>query len=303
MMDRSSAPGLATPFPRPRDVLELLKPITWFPPIWAFLCGVVSSGVPLAERWPFLLAGVALTGPLVCGTSQAVNDWFDRDVDAINEPGRPIPSGRIAGRWGLGIACAGTLLSLLVAWATGPWVLAATIVALACAWAYSAPPFRLKASGWWGPAVVALTYEGLTWFTGASVMAGALPPTPVLIVLALYSLGAHGIMTLNDFKAVEGDRATGVRSLPVVLGVDGAARLACWVMALPQVAVVLLLADWGHRLAAAIVAALLVGQLLLMRRLLADPRVHAPWYNATGTTLYVLGMLASALGLGGVMGL
>jgi len=284
-------------------VLELLKPITWFPPIWAFLCGVVSSGVPLAERWPFLLAGVALTGPLVCGTSQAVNDWFDRDVDAINEPGRPIPSGRIAGRWGLGIACAGTLLSLLVAWATGPWVLAATIAALACAWAYSAPPFQLKASGWWGPAVVALTYEGLTWFTGASVMAGALPPTPVLIVLALYSLGAHGIMTLNDFKAVEGDRATGVRSLPVVLGVDGAARLACWVMALPQVAVVLLLADWGHRLAAVVVAALLVGQLLLMRRLLADPRVHAPWYNATGTTLYVLGMLASALGLGGVMGL
>jgi len=134
-------------------------------------------------------------------------------------------------------------------------------------------------------------------------MAGALPPTPVLIVLALYSLGAHGIMTLNDFKAVEGDRATGVRSLPVVLGVDGAARLACWVMALPQVAVVLLLADWGHRFAAAVVAALLVGQLLLMRRLLADPRVHAPWYNATGTTLYVLGMLASALGLGGVMGL
>jgi chlorophyll synthase len=296
--------SLATPapLPRPRDVLELLKPITWFPPMWAFGCGVVSSGVALGDRWPFLIAGVLLTGPLVCGTSQAINDWFDRDVDAINEPGRPIPSGRIAGRWGLWIAILGTVLSALVAWATGPWVFAATLLGLACAWAYSAPPLRLKVSGLWGPAVVALTYEGLTWFTGAAVMAGALPRGEILAILGLYSLGAHGIMTLNDFKAVEGDRATGVRSLPVVLGVDPAARVACLVMALPQVAAVLLLLSWGHPWSAAIVAALLVGQAALMVRLLRDPRKHAPWYNATGTTLYVLGMLAAALGLGGVWG-
>ena len=302
-MERARALGRGAPFPAPRDVVELLKPITWFPPIWAFMCGVVSSGVPLAERWPFLIAGVLLTGPLVCGTSQAVNDWFDRHVDAINQPERPIPSGRIAGRWGLAIAVAGTLLSLAVAWATGPWVLAATCLGLACAWGYSAPPFRFKTSGIVGPAVVALTYEGLTWFTGAAVMAGALPPAPVLIVLALYSAGAHGIMTLNDFKAVEGDRATGLRSLPVVLGVDAAARVACAVMAAPQVVVVALLAHWGHRAVALVVAVLVVGQLALMRRLLSDPRRHTPWYNATGTTLYVLGMLAAAFGLGGVAGL
>ena len=301
-MAQSELSRLAAPLPRPGDVLELLKPITWFPPMWAFLCGVVSAGVPVAERWPFLLAGIALTGPLVCGTSQSVNDWFDRHVDAINQPGRPIPSGRIAGDWGLRIAVVGTLLSALVAWATGPWVFAATLLGLACAWAYSAPPLRLKQSGIWGPAVVALTYEGLTWFTGAAVMAGALPAAPVLAVLALYSLGAHGIMTLNDFKAVAGDRATGIRSLPAVLGVDRAARIACAVMALPQVAVVALLWSLGHLLVAALVTASLLGQLALMTRLLRDPVARAPWYNATGTTLYVLGMLASAFGLGGVLG-
>jgi len=297
-MDRSTALGIATPVPAPRDILELLKPVTWFPPIWAFMCGVVSSGVPIADRWPFLIAGVLLVGPLVCGTSQAVNDWFDRHVDAINEPDRPIPSGRIAGRWGLWIAIAGTVLSLGVAAATGRWVFAATCLAVLCAWGYSAPPFRFKVSGIWGPAVVALTYEGLTWFTGASIMAGALPPTKVLIILGLYSFGAHGIMTLNDFKAVEGDTATGLRSLPVVMGVGPAARLACVVMATPQVAVIALLAIWGHEFASAIVAALLLGQFVLMRRLLSDPRRHTPWYNATGTTLYVLGMLVSAFGLG-----
>jgi chlorophyll/bacteriochlorophyll a synthase len=289
------------PVPAARDVLALLKPITWFPPMWAFLCGVISSGVPVAERLPFLFIGVLLTGPLVCGTSQAVNDWFDRHVDAINEPNRPIPSGRIAGTWGLRIAVIGTLLAAVIAWPVGIWVFCATLLGLACAWAYSAPPLRLKADGWAGPAVVALTYEGLTWFTGAAVMLGTLPSADILIVLLFYSLGAHGIMTLNDFKAVEGDRATGVRSLPVRLGVANAARLACAVMAVPQIAVVALLFAWGMSLSAGIVAVLLIVQFGLMARMLRDPKALAPWYNATGTTCYVFGMLAAALGLGGVI--
>ena len=298
-MLRSALSNRTAPVPAVRDVVALLKPITWFPPMWAFMCGVVSSGVPITERWLFLVAGLALTGPLVCGTSQAVNDWYDRHVDAINEPDRPIPSGRIAGNWGLRIAIAGTVLSFAVAALIGPWVLAATVLGLLCAWGYSAPPFRFKVSGWLGPAVVALSYEGLSWFTGASVMAGALPPVEILLVLGLYSLGAHGIMTLNDFKAVEGDRATGLRSLPVTLGVANAARLACVVMASAQLVVVALLFAWQLTLSAWIVAALLALQCALMPRLMSDPAKHAPWYNATGVTLYVLGMLAAALGLGG----
>src|SRR5579871_4056782 len=98
--------------PAASAVLELLKPITWFAPMWAFMCGVVSAGAPLAGRWLLVAGGVALCGPLVCGKSQAVNDWFDRHVDAINEPTRPIPSGRIPGRLGLLVACACTLVSL-----------------------------------------------------------------------------------------------------------------------------------------------------------------------------------------------
>ena len=283
--------------PAPRDILELLKPVTWFPPMWAFMCGVVSSGGSFLARWPFMVAGMLLAGPLVCGTSQAVNDWFDRHVDAINEPGRPIPSGRIPGRWGLWIALIGSGVSLAVGAAIGPWVLLATFVGLLSGWAYSAPPVRLKLSGWWGPAAVALSYEGLAWFTGASAMTGTLPGTHILIVIALYSLGAHGIMTLNDFKAVEGDRVMGVRSLPVTLGVENAARVACIVMAVPQVPVAILLYDWGHPRAAAVVVAVLLAQLACMVRLVRDPRKYAPWYNGTGVTLYVSGMLAAGFGL------
>ena len=120
--------------PAPSAVLELLKPITWFAPMWAFGCGVVSAGLPAGERWPTLVAGLALAGPMVCGTSQAVNDWFDRHVDAINEPDRPIPSGRIPGRWGLALAVGWTAASLLVATLLGPAGFAAAVLGHALAW-------------------------------------------------------------------------------------------------------------------------------------------------------------------------
>ena len=297
---RPAAPVSAN-FPAPSAVLELLKPITWFAPMWAFGCGVVSSGAADLSSLPVIVVGVLLAGPLVCGTSQAVNDWYDRHVDAINEPNRPIPSGRLPGFTGLYVAAAGTLISLAVAAALGPWVFAAAVAGLALAWAYSAPPLRLKQNGWWGNAAVALSYEGLAWFTGAAVLTAVLPDWKIVLLAGLYSFGAHGIMTLNDFKAIEGDREMGVRSLPVQLGADRAAKLACVIMALPQVVVIAFLVAWGTPYHAFGVAALLAVQIVLMRRLLADPRKNAPWYNATGTTLYVLGMLISAFAVGAVL--
>src|SRR4051812_2275545 len=283
--------------PAPSVVLELLKPITWFPPMWALGCGVVSSGVAVGQRWPLVVAGMLLAGPMVCGTSQAVNDWYDRHVDAINEPDRPIPSGRIPGRWGLYIAIVWTALSLALAATLGVWGFSAAVIGLALAWLYSAPPVRLKQNGWWGNAACGLCYEGLPWFTGAAVMTTSAPDIRVVVIALLYSTGAHGIMTLNDFKSVEGDRRTGIRSLPVRLGVDQAARLACWVMAVPQLIVVALMWSWQMPYHAAAVGSLLVAQLFLMAHLLKSPRQRAPWYNGTGISCFVLGMLVSAFAL------
>ena len=284
--------------PAPSAVAELLKPITWFPPMWAFACGVVASGVAVTEQWPLVLLGVLLAGPLVCATSQAVNDWFDREVDAINEPQRPIPSGRMPGRWGLYIAVAWTALSLLVALALGPWGFGAAAVGLLLAWAYSAPPVRLKVNGWWGNAACGISYEGLAWVTGAAVMAGgAMPGGRSLALAALYSLGAHGIMTLNDFKSVQGDRQMGIGSLPVRLGVDGAARTACWMMAAPQAAVIVLLVLWDTPWHAAAVAALLLAQAVLMTWFTRQPVQRALFYSGFGVPLFVAGMMVSAFAL------
>ena len=284
-------------------VAELLKPITWFPPMWAFACGVVASGVTLDGQWLLIGVGILLAGPMVCATSQAVNDWFDRHVDAINEPHRPIPSGRMPGRWGLYIALIWTLLSLVVATALGPWGFGAAIAGLVLAWAYSAPPLRLKNNGWWGNAACGLSYEGLAWVTGAAVMAGgAMPGARSLLLALLYSIAAHGIMTLNDFKSVEGDRQMGVGSLPVRLGVDRAARTACWVMVLPQTFVILLLLEWQRPLHALAVLLLILGQLKLMQRFVASPVERALQLSAFGVPLLVAGMMVSAFALRGLGG-
>jgi chlorophyll synthase len=284
--------------PSLKTCLELLKPVTWFAAIWAFFCGVISSGQPLLPHLWQIALGLALAGPLVCGTSQAVNDWFDRHVDAINEPNRPIPSGRMPGHWGLYIGIIWSFCSLLAGAALGRWGLAATIFALALAWAYSAPPLRLKRNGWWGNAACGLCYEGVPWFTGAAILEGHLPGAKILIIAALYSFGAHGIMTLNDFKSIEGDRQIGILSLPVQLGAQKAAQLACAVMLAPQLAVIFIMINWHHQGTAIAVTALALAQTMLMPKLLAEPEQKAIWYNATGTTLYVIGMLVCAFALG-----
>jgi chlorophyll synthase len=270
--------------------------------MWAYLCGVVSSGVSPSGHWFYVILGVILAGPIVCGMSQAANDWCDRHVDAINEPDRPIPSGRIPGRWGLYIALIMTVVGLAVGYQLGSWGFGATILAIAAAWAYSAEPIRAKKSGWWGPGLCGLAYETLPWITGAAVVAAGAPSPQVILIAVLYGLGAHGIMTLNDFKAIEGDRATGLRSLPVTLGPDRAARVACWIMALPQAIVIVLLTYWGKPGFALGVIAMLAVQLGAMRVLLRDPEGKTPWYQGMGILFYISGMMIAAVALRSIGG-
>lgn len=281
-------------------VLELAKPATWLPPMWAFVCGLHSTAGTPDVRWSAVIGGLLLTGPLVCATSQAVNDWFDRHVDAINAPDRPIPSGRLPGRTGLYVAIAWTIVSLLVAGALGYWVALAGTAAIGLAWAYSAPPLRLKRNGWWGNAVVAFCYAALPWLTGAGLVGGGPPSVHVAVIALLYAVGVHGIITLNAIKSVDGDRQMGIRSVPVQQGEFNALALACFLMAVSQAVIAALLGLWGHPAFALIICVLWLAQLCLMDTLL-DQRARdvVPWYSGVGVGLFLLGMLFSAFALHG----
>ena len=281
-----------------KDVGELLKPITWFPPMWAFSCGVVASGSNFFEQTWLILIGLILTGPLVCAASQAVNDWYDRHVDAINEPNRPIPSGRIPGTWGFKIAVFWSVLSIVVSFSLGYWGIIATLLAVLLAWAYSMPPIRLKNNGWLGNAACGFSYEGLAWITGAIVVAnGKFPAHETISLAILYSISAHGIMTLNDFKSIEGDKQFGVNSLPVKLGEELAAKVSCLTMLAPQIIVAFLLFSWQTNLLGLSLVALIILQLVLMSYFLKNPRQRALKYSAFGVPLLVTGMMVAASAL------
>jgi chlorophyll synthase len=132
------------------------------------------------------------------------------------------------------------------------------------------------------------------------MLSGVLPDARTLTLALLYSIGAHGIMTLNDFKSITGDRQMGIGSLPVRLGAQGAARVACGIMLLSQSVVVGLLFSWQTPNHAIAVGVLTVVQGLLMLRFLADPIKRATWYSALGINFYVSGMLVSAFAVRGL---
>ena len=286
----TSAPSLIS-------LLELIKPVTWFPPMWAFLCGVVSVGALNSNNTILILSGLLLAGPLVCGMSQAVNDWCDRHVDAINQPERPIPSGRVSAGWGFLTGITMSAISILFAFYLGNLIFIATIIGVLAAWLYSLEPIRLKRSAIFGPGIVAICYEGLPWFTGAAIFTISLPSNEVLIVLTLYALGAHGIMTMNDFKATKGDKLLGINSLPVMLGSKPATLVACLIMLFPQLIVISLFYFWGSLILAIMLAVCVLLQFLSMIYLIRDPEKNTPFFNMTGVLLYIAGMMLSANGL------
>jgi chlorophyll synthase len=289
----ANAPGLL------RRSIQLMKPVTWFAPAWAFLCGAVASGALGWEPTTIgrMLLGILMAGPILTGLSQVVNDYCDRDVDAINEPQRLIPSGRVTMRHVYTLTAVLTWLGVTIALGLGREVALFVGLGLICAISYSARPIRGKRNGWVGNSLVAISYEGLAWMAGHAAFA-ALTWQSLTIAL-LYSLGAHGIMTVNDFKSIDGDTRMGIRSIPVQYGKVTAARLVVITMGIAQIGVIALLYAWGHPIAATVVLVLLAAQSIPNIRFIRDPEHNEVFFNATAIMLFVWGMLAAAVGLAG----
>jgi chlorophyll/bacteriochlorophyll a synthase len=280
-----------------RRSIALMKPITWFGPMWAFLCGAIASGAttlsfPDVGR---ILLGMVLAGPVLCGFSQIINDYFDRDVDALNEPNRLIPSGRVSTQQIYLTTALLLLLGVVLGIYLGQAVALCVFMGLVFAVFYSAPPIRAKRNGWVGNALVAISYEGLAWLAGHLAFA---PLTySSLLIAALYSLGAHGIMSINDFKSIQGDMASGIRSIPVLLGPKRSAWLIVATMNVAQIGVVAALLFWQQWVAALVILAIIFAQLPLQRSFLQEPVEQHLKFSAVGVSFYVWGMMVAAIGL------
>ncbi|TVQ42253.1 MAG: chlorophyll synthase ChlG [Gloeocapsa sp. DLM2.Bin57] len=286
--------------------LQLMKPITWIPLIWGVICGAASSGGYIWS-WESLLKALTcmlLAGPLLAGYTQTINDFYDRELDAINEPYRPIPSGTISVPQvvtqilvllfaGLGVAY------LLDVWAGHPFPVITCLALFGSflAYIYSAPPLKLKKNGWLGNYALGASYIALPWWAGHALF-GDLNGKIVILTL-IYSLAGLGIAVVNDFKSVEGDRQLGLLSLPVMFGVDTAAWICVIMINLFQGAIAAYLISIGQHLAGSILLLLIIPQITFQDMyFLRNPLENDVKYQASAQPFLVLGMLVTGLALG-----
>ena len=286
--------------------LQLMKPVTWIPLIWGVICGAAASG---GFQWTWQnstasLACMLMSGPLLAGFTQTINDYYDRDIDAINEPYRPIPSGAIA-LWQVKLQIWVLLIAgLAVAWGLDIWAQHQKPVLLLLAlggsfvsFIYSAPPLKLKQNGWLGNYALGASYIALPWWAGQALF-GNLSWATAALTLA-YSLAGLGIAVVNDFKSVDGDKALGLQSLPVVFGVKRASWISATMIDLFQIAMVVALVLLGQHFAAVLLTLLIIPQITFQDIwLLRDPILFDVKYQASAQPFLVIGMLVTALALG-----
>ncbi|CAN1134257.1 Chlorophyll synthase, chloroplastic [Linum perenne] len=283
--------------------LQLTKPVTWPPLVCGVVCGAAASG-----NFHWTLEDVAkstlcmmMSGPFLTGYTQTMNDYYDRDIDAINEPYRPIPSGAISENevlsqvWllllgGLGLA------GILDVWAGHdiPIVLYLALGGSLVSYVYSAPPLKLKQNGWIGNFAMGISYISLPWWAGQALF-GTLTPDTIVLTL-LYSIAGLGVAIVNDFKSIEGDRAMGLQSFPVAFGAETAKWISVGTINITQISIAGYLLGAGKPYHALALLALIVPQVFFqIEYFLKDPVKYDVKYQASAQPFMVLGLLVTAL--------
>jgi 4-hydroxybenzoate polyprenyltransferase len=222
--------------------VELARPFTLLPPALGVLSGAVTAwGAGHAK--PSITAELLM--PVLYGTlmaamlnaaSNAINQIYDLAIDRVNKPKRPLPSGTltIAQAWGFTIAA--FVVSWALAWLASPdgrhecfWIVMFTSVLV---WAYSAPPLRTKRHGIWANVTIAIPRGVLLKVAGWSTVKTIIGLEPWYIgsIFGLFLLGAA---STKDFADIEGDKADGCETLPILYGVKKAAWMIAPFFVLP----------------------------------------------------------------------
>lgn len=259
-----------------RAHIELADPVTWISPVLVCFCGALASGYERGfdwtrpDHWWLMLLGALMTGPLGTGFSQSINDYFDRELDAINDPQRPIPAGIVTlneARWNWIVLGTATMLVSLVF--GQPLIVFFAFVGIVLSVIYSMPPIKLKKHFWLGPPAVGLGYVSMSWMAGHLIFA---PLTWQSVVVALINGGlAAGLLFLNDIKSVEGDRKLGLKSLTVAIGVKRTLIVAYATINGFEAMLMILAWMWGQYWVAAFILLALVVPIYNQIKLYREP--------------------------------
>jgi 4-hydroxybenzoate polyprenyltransferase len=215
-------------------LLEFSRPFTLVAPALGFASGAVTAaGAAPREPWSaelvlFPVVGLVMAAVLNAA-SNALNQIYDLEIDRVNKPKRPLPSGRLTLREAWIFTVVTYAVALVLAWLVAPggrrecfWIV---VIATAITVLYSVPPFRTKRLDIWANVTIAIPRGVLLKVAGWSAVKTIVGVEPWFIG-AIFGLFLLGASTTKDFADMEGDARGGCRTLPIIYGV----RRAAWMI-------------------------------------------------------------------------
>lgn len=209
---------------------EFSRPFTLLPPALGMLSGGITAwGAHPPTPWSLAAAFTLLLGTLMAAIlnagSNGLNQIYDLEVDRVNKPHRTLPSRRMTLPEAGTVTLVFFLLALAVALAINIQCFLLALAAAVLTVVYSVPPLRTKARGMWANITIAVPRGVLLKVAGWSCIKSVVAVEPWFIgmIFGLFLLGAS---STKDFADIEGDRAGGCRTLPIVYGV----RRAAWMI-------------------------------------------------------------------------
>jgi bacteriochlorophyll c synthase len=263
--------------------LELLDPVTWISVMPCLAGGVMASGAmqPTLHDYLLLAALFFLYGPLGTGFSQSVNDYYDLELDRVNEPTRPIPSGRLTEReavwnWSLVLVIAvalSTFIGMHIGGQRGMIFVGSLLAGLVVGFLYSAPPFKLKKNIFFSGPAVGFSYGFITWLSANALFSEIRPE--VLGLAGLNFFMALALIIMNDFKSKEGDAKGGMKSLAVMIGSKSTFLVAFIIIDMVFAVFSWLSWTWGFPILSYFILGALIVNVLIQVPLYRDPKTGA----------------------------
>lgn len=192
-----------------KTLAEITRPVNILMIVFGVLVTLLAGLRQMPPLDTFVITLLVATA--VAGAGNAINDYYDANIDRVNRPHRPLPSGRITqrGLWAYAIVlfCIGIVMSLLLPFVSFAFALVNSI--LLAIYAY-----RLKRSGFFGDLVI--SYLVASVFIFAATVIGSFKIGFILAVAAFFTNAAREV--LKDLEDIKGDRLFGAHTLPLMIG-------------------------------------------------------------------------------------
>lgn len=220
------------------DFWELCRPFTLLAPFIGFVCFALAGwkgqeAISLFAAAPLILLG-ALSAACLNAASNIINQYYDLEIDRINKPARPLPSGRISPSAALVVCVVLYALSALLAFCVGKQFFIIVMFTLFLTYAYSGPPFRTKRHWFLANLTIAIPRGCLLVVAGWTAVRSVYDAEP-WIIGAVFGLYIFGAATTKDFADIEGDREGGCITLPIRFGMRQSAYMIAPFFVLPFV--------------------------------------------------------------------